>query len=288
MNVYLGAIDNQKNPTLWRLKLFLVLWFLYLTGLIQPLRAAELSAEEIIRRHDSLYQGDTAVIDYHLILIDRRNRQRDRDLRMYYKEYGEDTRTLSRFDSPADIRGTAYLNYDWQDPDADDDSWLYLPSLQRVKRIATSDTSDSFLGSDFTYADINGVEIDWYNYSYFRESEVVDGQDCWVIDIVPRPEFKDKAENGTGYSRLRTWIRKDNYIQQRGQAWELQGNRVKYFNSSEIELVEGIWTIKRMQVITTRNNRQEHASVLQIENISYNVDLGDEIFTTEYMQRSLD
>ena len=58
---------------------------------------------------DNLYDGDTAVIDYRLILIDRRNRQRERDLRMYSKDYGEDSRSLSQFDSPADIRGTAYL-----------------------------------------------------------------------------------------------------------------------------------------------------------------------------------
>jgi hypothetical protein len=250
--------------------------------------AAELSAAEVIDRHDNLYDGETAVTDYRLILIDRRNRQRERVLRMYSKDYGKDTRLLSQFDSPADIRGTAYLNYDWDDPDTDDDSWLYLPSLQRVKRIATSDTSDSFLGSDFTYADINGLETSWYDYSFFSESETVDGQDCWVIDVVAKPEFRDKAENATGYSRLRTWIRKDNFLQQRAQAWELRGNRIKYFNSSAIEQVDGIWTIKRLQVITTRNDRQEHASILQVDDVSYNVELGDEVFTTEYMQRGLD
>ncbi len=250
--------------------------------------AAELSATEVIIRHDNLYDGDTAITDYRLILIDRRSRQRERNLRMYTKDYDQDTRSLSQFDSPADLRGTAYLNYDWADPETDDDSWLYLPSLQRVKRIATSDTSDSFLGSDFTYADINGLETSWYDYSYFSESEIVDGQDCWVIDVVAKPEFRDKAEEATGYSRLRTWIRKDNFLQQRAQAWELRGNRIKYFNSSEIEQIDGIWTIKRMQVVTTRNDRQEHASILQVEEISYNVELGDEIFTTEYMQRGLD
>ncbi|MCB1670521.1 MAG: outer membrane lipoprotein-sorting protein [Gammaproteobacteria bacterium] len=250
--------------------------------------AAELSAAEIIQRNDSLDDGDSAIIDYRLVLVDRRNRQRERHLRMFAKDYGEDTRTLTQFDSPADIRGTGYLNYDWDDPDMDDDSWLYLPALQRVKRIATSDTSDSFLGSDFTYADINGLEIKWYDYSFYDESEVIDGQDCWVIDIVPKPEFRDRAEQATGYSRLRTWIRKDNFVEQRSQAWELRGNRVKYFNSTDIAQVDGIWTIRRLQVVTTRNNRQEHASVLQMEDVTYNVPLDDELFTTENLERGLD
>jgi hypothetical protein len=250
--------------------------------------AAEMSAEEVIFEVDRRYDGDTAIVDYTLVLIDRRDRERTRNLRMYSKDYGLDTKTLSQFDSPADIRGTAYLNFDWEDEDSDDDSWLYLPSLQRVKRIASSDTSDSFLGSDFTFADINGLEIDWYNYSFINESEVIDGQECWVIEITPKPEFKKKAEDATGYTKSQTWIRKDNFLQVRGQAWELRGNRIKYFNSSEIEEIDGIWTVKRMQVVTTRNNRQEHASVLQVEDVSYNVDLSDDMFTTEFMQRGLD
>ncbi len=250
--------------------------------------ATELSAEEVILEADQRYDGDSVVTNYTLVLVDRRGRERTRNLRMYSKDYGLDTKTLSQFSFPADIRGTAYLNIDWDDEDADDDHWLYLPSLQRVKRIASSNTSDSFLGSDFTYADINGLETDWYNYSFINETEVIDGQDCWVIEIVPKPEFKEKAEKATGYSKSQTWIRKDNFLQVRGKAWELRGNRIKYFNSSEIEEIDGIWTIKRLQVISTRNDRQVHASILQIEDISYNVDLSDDMFTIEYMQRGLD
>lgn len=280
---------NQHNtPEIIRTLTLSLLFILCLS--INPglVIAAELTAAQVIYEADNRYDGDSAVIDYTLVLIDRRERQRVRDLRMYSKDYGQDNRTLSQFDSPADIRGTAYLNYDWDDSDEDDDSWLYLPSLQRVKRIASSDTSDSFLGSDFTYADINGLETDWYNYSFISESEIVDGQDCWVIEIIPKPEFLEKAEDATGYSKTHTWIRKDNFLQARGQSWELRGNRIKYFNSSEIEEIDGIWTIKRLQVITTRNGRQEHASVLQVNNVSYNTELSDDLFTTQYMQRGLD
>ena len=180
------------------------------------------------------------------------------------------------------------MNFDWENQNRDDDSWLYLPALQRVKRIASSDTSDSFLGSDFTYADINGYELDWYNYSFVNESEFLDDFEVWVVEATPKAEFKDKAENATGYSKMRSWIRKDNFVQVRGQVWELKGNKIKYFNSTEIELIDDIWTTKRLQVITTRNGRQEHASVLQINSIDYNVEVDDSSFTTEYMQRGLD
>ncbi|MCG8415242.1 MAG: outer membrane lipoprotein-sorting protein, partial [Pseudomonadales bacterium] len=250
--------------------------------------AAEMTALEVMQSVDTRYDGDTVRAEYTMVLIDRRDRQRTRNLNIYSKDYGVDTRTLSQFESPVDIRGTSYLNFDWDDPDRDDDSWLYLPALQRVKRIASSDTSDSFLGSDFTYADINGIEIDWFDYRFVNESEMVDGFDTWVIEATPKPEFKDKAEDATGYSKLQSWIRKDNFVQVRGQAWELRGNRIKYFTSSDIEEIDGIWTVQRLQAVTTRSGRQEHASVLQLNGVEYNENVDDEMFSTEYMQRGLD
>lgn len=250
--------------------------------------AAELTAAEIMLRNDRLEDGDSAVYDYTMLLIDRRERQRERQLRVYRKDYGDDSKTLSLFDAPADIRGTAYLNFNWDDVNRDDDSWLYLPSLQQVKRIASSDTSDSFLGSDFTYADINGLEYAWYDYQFIAESELVDGIDCWVIEVVAKPEFSERAAAATGYAKSHVWINKSNFTQVRGKIWELRGNRIKYFTASEVELVDGIWTTRRLQVVTTRNDRQEHASVLQINNVTYNGDLDDGMFTTEYMRRGLD
>ena len=250
--------------------------------------AAEYSAEEVMRRVDEREAGDSSVSDITLVLIDRRERQRIRNLKLYSKNYGEDTKTLSLFESPADIRGTAYLNFDWNDSLRDDDSWLYLPALQRVKRLASSDTSDSFLGSDFTYADINGFEVDWYDYSFVNESEMIDGEDCWVIEMIAKSEFKDRAEEATGYSKMQSWVSKEKFIQLRGQFWELKGNRIKFFTASEVELVEDIWTVKRLQAITTRNDRQEHASILQIKSIDYNVDVADALLTTEAMQRGFD
>ena len=81
--------------------------------------AAEYSAEEVMRRVDEREAGDSSVSDITLVLIDRRERQRIRNLKLYSKNYGEDTKTLSLFESPADIRGTAEpmahtrFSYEW-------------------------------------------------------------------------------------------------------------------------------------------------------------------------------
>ena len=269
-----------------RLMMCTAVWLLFGSAVLA--QNGQLSAAEIMERVTNPQDGETSVIDYTLALVDRRDRQRTRTLRVYRKDYGADTGTLSVFDSPADIRGTAYLNFDRDDPEADDDSWLYLPALQRVKRIASSDTSDSFMGSDFTYADINGLELSWFDYRFISESVVVDGHDTWHIEATPKPQFKSRAEESTGYSRIHVWVRKDNFLQLRGQYWVLRGNRIKYLTASDMEQVDGIWTTRRLQVVTTRNDQQEHASILQINNVSYNTDLPDDMFTTEYMQRGLD
>ncbi len=116
----------------------------------------------------------------------------------------------------------------------------------------------------------------------------MDGHDTWGIEATPKAAMKEQAEEATGYSRLQTWIRKDNFVQVRAQAWELRGNRIKFFNSADIEQVDGIWTTRRLQAVTTRNGRQEHASVLQLNDIDYNADVADDLFTTESMQRGLD
>ena len=274
-----------SNIVMMKRRIYILLGALTLSTTVA---AAELTAFEVMQRADDRYDGDTVRSAYTMVLIDRRDRQRTRNLNIYSKDYGDDTRTLSQFDSPVDIRGTSYLNFDWDDPDRDDDSWLYLPALQRVKRIASSDTSDSFLGSDFTYADINGIEIDWFDFRFVNESEAIDGVDAWVIEATPKPEFKEKAEDATGYSKLQSWIRKDNFVQIRGQAWELRGNRIKYFTSSDISEIDGIWTVGRLQAVTTRNGRREHSSVLQLNEVSYNENVDDEMFSTEFMQRGLD
>jgi hypothetical protein len=281
------CIINIQEKPLIRLLLLLSLSG-FIVSIPSALYANEHTAEEIMHKVDHRYDGDSSIAEMTMILIDRRERQRIRDLKLYSKDYGLDTKTLSLFESPADIRGTAYLNFDWDDSQRDDDSWLYLPALQRVKRIASSDTSDSFLGSDFTYADINGIEIDWYDYNFINESEIVNEEECWVIEIIPKPEFKERAEEATGYSKMQSWISKEKLLQMQGQAWELRGNRIKFFSSSEIEEIDGIWTIKKLQAITTKKNRKEHASILKINSIKYNIDVDDGLLTTESMQRGLE
>lgn len=251
-----------------------------------PALADELSAHDIVKQMDERYTGDSSRSDAKLILIDDKDRERVRDLQMLSLDKGEVEKSIVFFRSPADVAGTSYMNYDYDDG-RDDDSWLYLPALKQVRRVASGDRSGSFMGSDFTYSDINGTTIDWYQYRMLDENATVDGEPAWLIESTPKPEFTEKVKDETGYEKSHLWIRKDNFVQVQGKIWVTKGNRIKYFSATELEQIDGIWTPMRLQMVTTRNGEKEHASVFDFGEVVYNENTDEDLFTTQTMQRGL-
>ena len=275
----------MKDPNL---KLLASLGVLAVAALLlASLARAEdpLSARQIMEKMDGRYTGDTSLSQAQLILIDSRKRERVRDLRLYTLEQPGITKSLALFLSPTDVAGTAYLSYDYDD--RDDEAWLYLPALKQTRRVAAGDRSGSFMGSDFNYSDMNGITLDWYDYKILKENDPVDGADAWLIESTPKPEFADKVASETGYEKSHLWIRKDNFIQVQAQIWVKRGNRIKYFSARQLEEIDGIWTAKRLQMITTRNGKQEHASVFQLSDVSYNLPLDESLFTSQALERGV-
>lgn len=249
-------------------------------------QASELTAREIMERVDARDTGESSQADAQLILIDDKGRERVRNLRMLSLEEGDTTKSITFFRSPTDVAGTAYLSFD-HDADRDDEAWLYLPALKQVRRIAAGDRSGSFMGSDFSYSDLSGPNIDWYNYRLISADESVNGHPAWRIESTPKAEYEDRVEEETGYERSELWIRKDNFVQVQAKMWVEDGGRIKYFSASELEQIDGIWTAQRSQMITTRNGEREHASVLQLQRIDYNGETDADQFTTQAMQQGI-
>jgi len=123
------------------------------------------SADEVARRVDARDTGRDSRLEMTMRLFDRQGRVRERALvvQAMRAQGREGDRMLVRFQSPTDIRGTGFLV--WEHPDADDERFLYLPALGRVRRIAGAETQESFVGSDLTYEDIGGRELDHYTYT---------------------------------------------------------------------------------------------------------------------------
>lgn len=137
-----------------------------------------------------------------MLLKNRQGEESKRSIRIQNLEVpGDGDKSLSVFDQPADVKGTALLTYTHKNND--DDQWLYLPALKRVKRIASSNKSGSFMGSEFAFEDIVSQEVEKYTYKYLRE-ESLDGQACFVQERYP-------TDKNSGYTRQIAWIDKTHY-----------------------------------------------------------------------------
>lgn len=247
----------------------------------------EMTATEVMVEVDNFDDGETSSSEMTMILIDRRGNQRVRQMKGFRKDYGKDTKSMNFFLSPADVRNVAFLSYDWDDENKEDDSWLYLPAIGKPKRISAGNQKDSFMGSDFTYADMNDLEIKEWDYKFLKQSEMVDGKDCWVIEGVPKEAKRKKVIDETGYLKVVSWIRKDNFFVVKGKMYVKKGKKIKYFTASDLEKIQGIWTAKKLTMVTTKRKRKEHSTVLLFNKIVYNKGVEDGMFTVQRMERGL-
>ena len=161
---------------------------------------------------------------------------------------------------------------------------MSLQAMQRVNRTAAGDKSNSWMGSDFTFSDVEGIELNEYSYKMLSESDPIDGHDCWKIEAIPKS--KDVIKK-TGYLKSINWIRKDAFLVVRGINYVKKGKKVKYFSTKNIRQVDGIWTIGTIQMVTTKNKKVQHSSIFNLDDVAYNRTVEDKMFEVETMQRGL-
>ncbi len=143
--------------------------------------AAQPSARDIMQKVKDRDDGNNVVMDMNMTLIDADGDTRERLIRSFRRDdpvASKNTQSIMFFLGPANVKDTGFLTYDYDDGDRDDDQWLYLPALKKVKRIAAADKSGSFMGSDFTYADMSSPDLDDYDYELMKET-VVDSHPVW-------------------------------------------------------------------------------------------------------------
>jgi len=242
------------------------------------------NASEIMRYVDDRYTGDTQTMESTLMLIDKRDRKRIRSLKLYGIENEAVEKSILFFMSPSDVKGTSYLSFDWKDSKKPDDSWLFLPALQKTTRVATTDRSGAFMGSDFTYTDISGLDYDEFEYAPDVTTESVDDVDCWVISGKPKDA---SIVEKTGYTSIKVWVRKDNYVVVKAKYEVNKGNKVKYYKASDLSEIDGIWTSRTMQMITTRSGKKIHTSILKLNKVNYNVRVEESMLGVGGMQRGI-
>ncbi|QSZ41389.1 outer membrane lipoprotein-sorting protein [Sulfurimonas aquatica] len=242
-----------------------------------------ITAEEIAQKVHDRDDGDNSTSKMKMIMTDKSGNTRVRDLQTFTKDKGEDKLKLMFFLSPADVANTAFLTYDYEDSNADDDQWLYLPELQKVKRIASSDKSSSFMGSDFTYSDMTSRNVQDYTYKIMKEP-TIKGHKTWQMLVTPKSE---KTIEETGYTKSIVFIRQDNFVIIQALNYIKAGNKLKYMMVKGLEKIDGIWTATQMQMTTKKGKKTLHKTTFEFSDIKYNQNLDESLFTTRSLEKGL-
>lgn len=240
-------------------------------------------ARQIMEQVDARDDGDNLTADIMMILIDKKDSERRREIKLFSKDRGEDTLKMQFFLAPADVKDTGFLTIDYSGGEKDDDQWLYLPDLHKTKRIATSDKSSSFMGSDFSYADMTDRVIDEWTYKLLKE-DIVDGKKVWLIEALPASKV---IEDRYGYKKSIVFVRQDIFMVVRAIHVLAEGNKVKYQETKNIEKIDGIWVATEMWMKTTRNKRILHRTILKWDNMRFNQDLEESFFSVRQLEKGL-
>ncbi len=240
------------------------------------------NARTIMEKVDARDDGQTLEQDMMMVLIDKNGKERTRDLKSYSKDKGEDEQKTMFFKSPADVKNTAFLTYDYDDASKDDDQWLYLPALKKVKRIPSTDKSSSFMGSDFSYFDMTNRDLDDYNFKILKDTKVR-GHDAWMIESTPNNQ---KVIDESGYKKTIAIVRKDNYVVVRAINFLTNGKK-KYLDLKQIHQENGIWVVDKMTMTTKKGKQTLHKTILTFSNIKLNAPIDDGMFTTRRLEKGL-
>jgi len=274
----------MKRVLIYGLTLALMISF---TVMASPVAATDdPQARAIMEKVDARDDGDNQTGDMQMVLIDKRGKQRVRKIATFIKDKGDDTYRLMFFLHPADVKDTSFLTYDYDDPKKDDDQWLYLPALKKTKRIATSDKSGSFMGSDLNYADMTSRDLEDYDYSFYekgKEAEVR-GNKVWVIWSTPRSK---EVIDETGYKKSLLFVRPDINMVVRGINWVKDGGYLKYMDMRKIEQIDGIWVATDTLVTKKKGKTTVHKTILTFDNVRFNQGLDFDMFTIRRMEKGL-
>ncbi len=255
-------------------------------------RAQALTAESVARQVQDRNTGRDSRSSMRMKLVDRHGRVRERALTIITLR-GRDApgappsapdgdRLLIRFTYPNDIRGTSFLV--WEHPDSDDERFLYLPSLGRVRRIAGTEAQESFVGSDFTYEDIGGREFDDYTYAFAAP----DGENAsWspAAGGAPRPAWrlesrrKDKAAE---FPRVVSLVLKDALVVVGADVYNRRNEKQKVYTVRRLEPIESIWTVMESEMT---NAIEKTRTELVVESMDYNVGLTETDFSRRELER---
>jgi outer membrane lipoprotein-sorting protein len=242
-----------------------------------------LTATEIVERSQLAfyYQGRDMKSKITMELIDKDGGKRTRVMMMIRRDQteGGSQKYFIYFHEPGDVRRMTFMV--WKDPKKEDDRWIFVPAVDLIRRIAADDKRSSFVGSDFTYEDVSGRDVDSDTHTVLRE-EQLGNKTCYVIESVPK---------GTAdYTKRLSWIDKENFLPLKEEYYDAQQELFRMFTADEIEKIsvdegEEKKVFPTVMKRTMKNVKNGHRTEVTYTSVSYNLGLEDEDFSERHMRR---
>jgi len=210
-----------------------------------------------------------------MILQNRKGEQDTREIRIKSFEIADDgDKSMTVFDKPRDVKGTAFLSF--SHALKADEQWMYLPSLKRVKRIASRNKSGPFMGSEFAFEDMSSLELEKYRYNFVEESDCALGR-CYVVEQFP----KDKS---SGYTRRVVTVGQEHYRIERVDFYDRKNTLLKTLTFDDYQQYQGkFW---RAHLQTMINHQSSKQTVLKMSDIRFNTGLTEGDFNKNSLKRA--
>lgn len=221
--------------------------------------------------------GDSEVV-MRMVLRNRQGEESQRNFRTKSLEVLDDgDKSMSIFDEPRDVKGTALLTFTHKSDS--DDQWLYLPALKRVKRISSENRSGSFVGSEFAYEDLSSQEVEKYTYKHIADEPCPGAEDltCWKIERYPTDE-------NSGYTRQISWADHGEYRPWKIDFYDRKDAHLKTLIFSDYRQYLGkFW---RAHVLSMVNHQTGKSTDLRMDEFSFQTGLKDRDFNQKALSRA--
>lgn len=223
------------------------------------------------------FTTSTATAEFVLEAKDGGRRVRKASMASKLQPNGTGTMRFVRFEAPADIRGTSTLLI--EQAAQDDDMWIYLPAMKRVRRLVASNKKDSFIGTDFSYGDVMGHKVSDWKHTLLADQQK-EGVPHYVVESVPVDPI---VLANSGYAKRTTWIRKDNGATSFVETEDAGGRPYKQFVFSDIQMVDaanGKWQPMKAVGI---NLQSGHTTTIVFSQFKVGQSLPDSLFSPNAM-----
>lgn len=244
---------------------------------VQVLAADEPTAMQIMESRDRQFQADDETSQINMNIINKRGKETKRKMTQWNKEVDStEEKRFVEFTAPGDIKGTLLLTYDYSEKD--DDIWLFLPALGRPRRISAGNKTDSFVGTNLTFYDLENVSLANINFKLIKTEEY-GGESCYVIEGLPANK---KEEKSGGYTKRIWWVSQKYFLDRKVEHYDKKGKLVKVLKLDDIQEIPGTEKARAFR-LEMENVQKGSKTILEYTTVELNKGVPD----SKFSQRNL-